>query len=57
MIAVKTALTLLAVLILAGATIAMAMSVAGDLMPMWMAAAGPMLLAATVYVHMRGRKG
>ncbi len=55
-IALKSALTVLAVLLPAAATIALALRVAGDVMPWWMAALGPVLLGLTLWAHWRGRR-
>ncbi len=55
-VALKTALTVLAALLTAAATIALALRVSGDVMPGWMAALGPVLLGLTLWVHWRGRR-
>ncbi len=54
--ALKTAYLVLLVLVLAGATIWLAMRVTGEVMPWWMAAVGPLLLGLAVWSHMRGRR-
>ncbi len=52
----KFYLTLVLVLIIAGATILMAATVAGEFMPVWAAAIGPLLLCATLWLHWRSRR-
>lgn len=52
----KFYLTLVLVLVIAGATIWMAATVAGDYMPVWAAAIGPLLLCATLWLHWRSRR-
>jgi uncharacterized membrane protein (DUF485 family) len=54
--ALKTAYLVLLVLVLAGATIWLASAVAGEIMPGWIAAIGPVLLALAVWAHWRGRR-
>lgn len=54
--ALKTAYLVLVVLFLAGATIWLAVRVTGEVMPWWMAAIGPLLLALAIWSHWRGRK-
>jgi hypothetical protein len=49
------AMIVLAVSFAAGATIYMAW-LASSVMPVWMAAMGPLLLAATLLVHFRSRR-
>lgn len=39
------------VLVAAGATLALAYAVAGEIQPGWMAALGPLLLVATLVAH------
>ncbi len=54
--ALKTAYLVLLVLVLAGATIWLAAAVAGDVLPGWIAAIGPVLLGLAVWAHWRGRR-
>lgn len=54
--ALKTAYLVLVVLFLAAATIWLAVRVTGEVMPWWMAAIGPLLLALAIWSHWRGRK-
>lgn len=49
------AMIVFAVALAAGATIYMAW-LASSVMPVWAAAMGPLLLAATVLVHLRSRR-
>lgn len=54
--ALKTAYLVFLAALLAGATIWLASRVAGDVMPGWGAALGPILLALTVWAYWRGRR-
>lgn len=51
----KTAFLVLTVILMAAATISLALKVAGEVMPWWMAALGPILLGLVVWSHWRGR--
>lgn len=54
---VKTIVTIVLAVIAAGATIWMASEMTGGLMPFWMAALGPILMLATLWAHLRSRRG
>ncbi len=49
-------LTLVLVLAIAGATIFLAASIAGGIMPVWAAATGPLLLCASLFLHWLSRR-
>lgn len=53
---VTFAMILVSVVIAAAATLWLALAVAGDLMPVWMAVLGPLLLLAALVAHLRGRR-
>ncbi|MFN0114399.1 MAG: hypothetical protein ACKVPY_06960 [Paracoccaceae bacterium] len=53
---IRFAAILLFVILAAGATIALAWGVAGDVMPVWQAALGPLLLAAMIALRLRAKK-
>jgi hypothetical protein len=56
MAGLKITVLVVAVIILAGATIWMAHSATDVGMPIWAAALGPVLLALTLIVHLKGRR-
>jgi hypothetical protein len=56
MVGAKTALTILAVILIAAATIWMAFSSAAIGLPVGVAAMGPILLVLTLVVHWMGRR-
>ncbi|MGB3148865.1 MAG: hypothetical protein WBA91_14075 [Paracoccaceae bacterium] len=51
----KTLALVLFVIVLAAATIWLAFQLAGEIMPVWMAALGPIFLALTVWTHVKSR--
>jgi methylmalonyl-CoA mutase cobalamin-binding domain/chain len=56
MTSLRVAMIVFTVILAAGATIWLAMQLAGSLMPGWVAAVGPILLACTLIVHLRTDK-
>lgn len=56
MTSLRVAMIVFTVILAAGATIWLAMQLAGNLMPGWVAAVGPILLACTLIVHLRTDK-
>lgn len=57
MTALKTAFLVMSVIFVAAVTIWFAFQIVGDGRSVFFAAAGPVLLAAAIWAHLKGRKG